>query len=41
LLDHAAKPLDQQQQAFRDSLAAFMGGHPQRDDITIFSFRVP
>lgn len=40
LLDHATKPLDQQCQAFRDSLAAFMGSHPQRDDITIFSFRV-
>jgi serine phosphatase RsbU (regulator of sigma subunit) len=40
LLDHATKPLDQQHQAFRDSLAAFMGAHPQRDDITIFSFRV-
>lgn len=40
LLDHATKPLDQQQRAFRESLAAFMGQHPQRDDITIFSFRV-
>jgi phosphoserine phosphatase RsbU/P len=41
LLDHATKPLAEQHQAFRDSLAAFMGRHPQRDDITIFSFRVP
>lgn len=40
LLDHATKPLHQQHQAFSDSLAAFMGDHPQRDDITILSFRV-
>ncbi len=40
LLDHATKPLHQQHQAFSDSLASFMGDHPQRDDITILSFRV-
>jgi serine phosphatase RsbU (regulator of sigma subunit) len=40
LLDHATKPLHQQHQAFKESLAAFMGDHPQRDDITILSFRV-
>jgi serine phosphatase RsbU (regulator of sigma subunit) len=40
LLDHATKPLHQQHQAFSESLAAFMGDHPQRDDITILSFRV-
>lgn len=40
LLDHATKPLHQQHQAFSDSLARFMGDHPQRDDITILSFRV-
>ena len=40
VLDHATKPLHQQHQAFSESLAAFMGDHPQRDDITILSFRV-
>jgi serine phosphatase RsbU (regulator of sigma subunit) len=40
VLDHATKPLHQQYQAFMESLAAFMGDHPQRDDITILSFRV-
>jgi serine phosphatase RsbU (regulator of sigma subunit) len=40
LLDHATKPLHRQHQAFSDSLARFMGDHPQRDDITILSFRV-
>jgi serine phosphatase RsbU (regulator of sigma subunit) len=40
LLDHATKPLHQQHQAFSESLARFMGDHPQRDDITILSFRV-
>lgn len=40
LLEHAAKPVAQQQQAFARSLAAFMGDHPQRDDITILSFSI-
>lgn len=40
LLDHAAKPLSEQHEAFTRSLAAFMGDHPQRDDITMLSFRV-
>ena len=40
LLDHAAKPLAEQHEAFRRSIADFQGDHPQRDDITVFSFRV-
>jgi serine phosphatase RsbU (regulator of sigma subunit) len=36
--NHTTKPLDQPRQAFRASLAAFMGSHPQRDAITIVSF---
>jgi phosphoserine phosphatase RsbU/P len=40
ILDHATKPLHQQHEAIRESLTAFMGDHPQRDDITILSFRV-
>jgi phosphoserine phosphatase RsbU/P len=40
LLDHATKPLEQQHEVFSHSLLTFMGDHPQRDDITILSFRV-
>ncbi len=39
LLEHARKPLSDQRQAFAESLARFRGDHPQRDDITILSFR--
>ena len=40
LLAHAAKPLSMQHQAFGRSLKTFMGNHPQRDDITMLSFRL-
>lgn len=40
LLDHASKPLAEQHAAFTSSIAEFRGDHPQRDDITMFSFRV-
>ena len=40
LLDHAGKPLSEQHEAFTRSLNEFMGDHPQRDDITMLSFRV-
>lgn len=39
LLEHARKPLPDQRQAFSESLARFRGDYPQRDDITILSFR--
>lgn len=39
LLEHARKPLSDQRQAFAESLARFRGDYPQRDDITILSFR--
>ncbi len=37
--EHAGKPLQEQSRAFANSLERFRGGHPQRDDITILSFR--
>jgi serine phosphatase RsbU (regulator of sigma subunit) len=40
LLAHAAKPLSVQHQAFGRSLRDFMGNRPQRDDITMLSFRL-
>ena len=40
LLDHASKPLAEQHDAFTRSISEFRGDHPQRDDITMFSFRV-
>jgi serine phosphatase RsbU (regulator of sigma subunit) len=40
LLDHASKPLAEQHDAFTRSISDFRGEHPQRDDITMFSFRV-
>jgi len=39
LLKNARKPLSEQRNAFSESLARFRGNHPQRDDITILSFR--
>lgn len=39
LLENARKPLSDQRQAFAESLARFRGDYPQRDDITILSFR--
>lgn len=39
LLEHARKPLPDQRQAFSESLARFRGDYPQRDDITMLSFR--
>lgn len=39
LLEHARKPLPDQRQAFAESLSRFRGDYPQRDDITILSFR--
>lgn len=39
LIENARKPLQEQRQAFSESLAKFRGNHPQRDDITILSFR--
>lgn len=40
LLDHASKPLAEQHDAFTRSISEFRGDHPQRDDITMFSFRI-
>ena len=39
LIENARKPLQEQRRAFSESLANFRGHHPQRDDITILSFR--
>jgi len=39
LKEHARKPLPEQKLAFSESLACFRGDYPQRDDITILSFR--
>lgn len=39
LLENARKPLPEQREAFCKSLEQFRGNHPQRDDITILSFR--
>lgn len=39
LLANASKPLSEQREAFAESLARFRGDYPQRDDITILSFR--
>ena len=39
LIENARKPLAEQRRAFSESLAHFRGNHPQRDDITILSFR--
>ena len=40
LLEHAAKPLSEQHEAFSRSISDFRGEYPQRDDITMFSFRI-
>lgn len=39
LQQNARKPLPEQKQAFSESLSQFRGDFPQRDDITILSFR--
>lgn len=39
LRDHARQPLPEQAEAFVATLAEYQGEHPQRDDITIPSFR--
>lgn len=39
LLEHATKSLDDQHQALTRALREFQGDHPQRDDITMLSFR--
>ncbi|GAB3541590.1 biofilm regulation protein phosphatase SiaA [Noviherbaspirillum agri] len=39
LRQHANRPLSEQYNAFADTLATYQGSHPQRDDITIVSFR--
>jgi serine phosphatase RsbU (regulator of sigma subunit) len=39
LIRLARQPLVEQRQALSDALAHFRGAHPQRDDITILSFR--
>ena len=40
LLAHATKPLAEQHEAFSRSISEFRGDHPQRDDITMLSFRI-
>ncbi|MEH6565857.1 MAG: biofilm regulation protein phosphatase SiaA [Halopseudomonas sp.] len=39
LRQHAQLPLEQQSAAFSDTLAAYQGDYPQRDDITMLCFR--
>lgn len=39
LRDHARLPLQEQSRAFSNTLAAYQGTYPQRDDITMLSFR--
>jgi sigma-B regulation protein RsbU (phosphoserine phosphatase) len=39
LAEHAAQPLADQPELFTRTLAAYQGNHPQRDDITMLSFR--
>jgi serine phosphatase RsbU (regulator of sigma subunit) len=39
LIQLARQPLDRQRQSLSDALEEFRGRHPQRDDITILSFR--
>ncbi len=39
LLEYARLPLDDQGNAFSDTLADYQGAHPQRDDITMLCFR--
>lgn len=40
LLDHANKSLAEQHAAFSRCITEFRGDHPQRDDITMLSFRI-
>ncbi|THF65535.1 HAMP domain-containing protein [Pseudothauera nasutitermitis] len=40
LLEHARLPMDEQAAALDDALERYRGAHPQRDDITILSFRI-
>jgi serine phosphatase RsbU (regulator of sigma subunit) len=40
LRGHAALPMEEQAQAFERILAQYQGDRPQRDDITLLSFRV-
>ncbi|MBR7887726.1 biofilm regulation protein phosphatase SiaA [Marinomonas sp. A79] len=39
LIDNAALPLNEQAQSFEQALDQYMGDQPQRDDITLLSFR--
>lgn len=39
LREHAHRPLAEQAQLFAENLALYQGGLPQRDDITVLSFR--
>ncbi|WP_194722962.1 biofilm regulation protein phosphatase SiaA [Noviherbaspirillum malthae] len=39
LRQHASRPLAEQSEAFASTLAAYQGGHAQRDDITVVCFR--
>lgn len=39
LREHAARPLHEQADAFSQALASYQGDRPQRDDITLLSFR--
>lgn len=38
---HAGMPLEEQQKAFAETLLAYQENRPQRDDITLLSFRFP
>ena len=39
LVEHAKKPMAEQANAFDEALKAYQGNYPQRDDITLLSFR--
>ena len=39
LVQHAKKPMAEQANAFDEALKAYQGNYPQRDDITLLSFR--
>ena len=39
LVQHAKKPMAEQAYAFDEALKAYQGNYPQRDDITLLSFR--
>ena len=39
LKQHAEKPMSEQANAFEEELKAYQGNYPQRDDITLLSFR--